>query len=78
MPMDPNAQECRLHTVTDREAGLRLDKMLADAFPDLSRSRLQDLIRDGQVSVCGKPVTKPRHPMMAGDRIEIVTLVGGG
>lgn len=61
----------RQHLVAAAETGARLDKVLADVFPDLSRSRLQDLIRDGHVSVAGRPVTKPRHPLAAGDAIRI-------
>jgi 23S rRNA pseudouridine1911/1915/1917 synthase len=34
----------------------RLDRMLARAFPDLSRSRLQALIREGRVSLSGAVV----------------------
>lgn len=39
-------------------AGLRMDKYLVDCLPDLSRTRLQGLIRDGFVTVNGKVVTK--------------------
>jgi 23S rRNA pseudouridine1911/1915/1917 synthase len=39
-------------------AGLRLDKYLVDCLPDLSRTRLQGLIRDGFVTINGKVVTK--------------------
>ena len=38
------------HVVVDAEdAGRRLDVLLTRAFPDLSRSRLQNLIREGAV-----------------------------
>lgn len=53
------------------EGGSRLDKVLADRRPDFSRARLQDLIRDGHVSIGGQTVTKPRHPLAAGDRVTV-------
>jgi 23S rRNA pseudouridine1911/1915/1917 synthase len=37
----------------------RLDRLLARAWADLSRSRLQALIREGQVHVNGRPVRDP-------------------
>ena len=37
--------------------GRRLDRALAEAFPDLSRARLQALLALGAVSVDGEPVT---------------------
>jgi 23S rRNA pseudouridine1911/1915/1917 synthase len=36
----------------------RLDKFLVTQLPDLSRSQLQNLIKNGQVQVNGNPVTK--------------------
>jgi 23S rRNA pseudouridine1911/1915/1917 synthase len=53
------------------EAGVRLDKVLADRRPDFSRARLQDLIRDGHVSLGDRAVTKPRHPLATGDRVTV-------
>jgi len=41
------------YTVTVDEKGQRLDKLLAATFPGLSRSRLQRLIADGNVTVDG-------------------------
>ena len=36
----------------------RLDKFLVDRLPDFSRTRLQNFIKDGRVSVNGKVITK--------------------
>jgi len=41
------------YTFTVKLAGQRLDKFLADRCPDLSRSRIQGLIDDGQVKLTG-------------------------
>lgn len=38
--------------------GLRLDKFLAARLPEFSRSRLQALIREGMVTVDGRPAVK--------------------
>ncbi len=51
--------------VTEQFAGQRLDAALASMFPDYSRSRLQQWIRDGQVLLDGE-VVKPRT-RLAGD-----------
>lgn len=45
--------------VTPDAAEGRLDRMLATAWSDLSRSRIQSLIRDGHVAVDGLPVREP-------------------
>ncbi len=46
-----------LHLQVD-QSGVRLDRYLVSALPGLSRSRIQRLIRDGQVTVAGQP-TRP-------------------
>jgi 23S rRNA pseudouridine1911/1915/1917 synthase len=48
-------------------AGQRLDAALASMFPDYSRSRLQQWIRDGQVLLDGE-IVKPRT-RLAGDEV---------
>jgi 23S rRNA pseudouridine1911/1915/1917 synthase len=53
-------------------AGKRLDQWLAAALaPDLSRSRIQSLIADGQVTVDGTPVREPKHKLREGMAILI-------
>ncbi len=49
----------------------RLDRVLAEAWRDLSRSRLQALIRGGRASVDGVPVTDPAAKVSAGARIRL-------
>jgi len=53
------------------EAAGRLDKLLADAFPELSRSRLQQVVRAGGVSVDGVVVAAPSTKVTAGARITL-------
>jgi len=51
------------------EGGLRLDRALVALFPDLSRARLQDLIRTGHVNRDGAPLRHPALKVAAGSRI---------
>jgi 23S rRNA pseudouridine1911/1915/1917 synthase len=63
--------ETRLEaTVDDALDGLRLDQALAKAFPDYSRSRLQDWTREGRVTVNGC-ARRPRDRVMLGDRLAL-------
>jgi len=50
-------------------AGLRLDQALAALFPDFSRSRLQQWVRQGQVSVDGHTVLRPRDRVYGGEQV---------
>jgi 23S rRNA pseudouridine1911/1915/1917 synthase len=49
----------------------RLDRALAQAFADLSRSRLQALIRAGHVAVDGTPVDDPGRKLQPGARVTL-------
>ncbi|WP_217573034.1 RluA family pseudouridine synthase [Mesorhizobium sp. GbtcB19] len=53
--------------------GQRLDQWLAARLgPELSRSRVQALIRQGAVSIAGKPVLEAKRKLTAGERVEIL------
>src|SRR5262245_46097786 len=58
--------------VPHNRAGWRLDRYLAAALPEFSRSRLQTLIRDGHVELRGQKV-RARDSVRPGDvvRLEI-------
>lgn len=49
----------------------RLDRLLADALPDFSRSRLQQVIRAGGVTVDGQAPVSPSVKVQAGARITL-------
>ncbi|WP_287091439.1 RluA family pseudouridine synthase [Methylobacterium fujisawaense] len=51
------------------EGGVRLDRALVTLFPDLSRARLQDLIRAGHVKRDGLPARDPAAKVAAGASI---------
>jgi 23S rRNA pseudouridine1911/1915/1917 synthase len=55
----------------DGMAAERLDRVLARLQADLSRSRLQALIRDGQVAVDDTPVLDPNRKVAGGVRITL-------
>jgi 23S rRNA pseudouridine1911/1915/1917 synthase len=55
-------------SVTAAEAGERVDRFLATAQSDLSRNRVQSLIREGHVRVNGRAVAGSRR-LRAGDRV---------
>ncbi len=52
-------------------ASARLDRFLAQAFPEVSRSRFQSLIAEGSVTVEGALVTSGSHKLKGGERIEV-------
>jgi len=57
--------------VPKEASGARLDSFLARRFPDLSRSKCQQMVRDGAVKVDGVVVTKPGFVLRGGERIEV-------
>ncbi|MGH7343646.1 MAG: RluA family pseudouridine synthase [Candidatus Rokuibacteriota bacterium] len=57
-------------TVEPASAGARLDRWLSDRLTDLSRARLQALIRGGLVRVDGI-VLKAAHRLRGGERVEV-------
>lgn len=58
-------------TVPADAAGSRLDKWLAGALPELSRSRLKALIEDGAVSAGTRVLRDPAHKVQAGQAIRV-------
>jgi len=58
-------------TVPNEHAGWRLDRYLALALPQFSRSRLQTLIRSGDVQLQGK-AARVRETVRAGDVVRLV------
>lgn len=51
--------------------GVRLDRYLAGQLPELSRVRVQRLIREGDVEVSGKRTRKPSHWLEGGEAIRV-------
>ena len=61
----------RVISLTANQGGDRLDRYLAEALPDLSRSQLQRLIDDGFVAVNHVPVAKASARLASGDEIVV-------
>lgn len=52
------------------EPGGRMDQVLAQLEPSLSRTRWQELIKKGLVHVDGQAVDKPSHILAGGERVQ--------
>jgi 23S rRNA pseudouridine1911/1915/1917 synthase len=71
IPIDEDgAQRARLK-VRRRLPGRRLDKYLHSRFPRLSRTAVQRLIKQGAITVNGRP-TKASYEPSAGDIVELI------
>lgn len=59
----------RTFVVTDDLAGQRTDRVLAQAFGDLSRSRVKSLMEAGHLTLNGQPASDPSAPARAGSTL---------
>ncbi|HZH43458.1 MAG TPA: 23S rRNA pseudouridine(1911/1915/1917) synthase RluD [Lysobacter sp.] len=57
-------------TVPDHAAGRRFDAVLAELFPDYSRSRLAAWIKSGDARLDGR-VVRPRDPVLGGETVTV-------
>jgi 23S rRNA pseudouridine1911/1915/1917 synthase len=64
-------QHRRKEEIVVADAGERLDRALASAITDLSRSRLKALILAGEVSIGGRTIRDPGHRVNAGDKLAV-------
>jgi 23S rRNA pseudouridine1911/1915/1917 synthase len=71
MSVKPTSQQKLI--VASGDAGRRLDLFLAQRVPELSRTRIQELAREGHVRVDGR-IAKVSHRVSAGETIEIDVL----
>ena len=69
----PSADGVRTMTVAEDEAELRLDRWFRRHFPDLAHSRLEKLLRTGQVRVDGKRA-KANRRLAVGQTVRIPPL----
>ena len=60
-----------LRAGTVEEGGLRLDRALVGLFPDLSRARLQDLVKGGSVTRDGVIIRDPSAKVAAGAHLAV-------
>src|SRR5690348_4741747 len=60
----------RLARVPGSAAGRRFDAVVAELFPEFSRSRLAAWIKSGDVLLDGAPA-RPRDPVRGGEAVEL-------
>ena len=65
--------EPRTAIVPESAAGRRLDAVLAELFPEYSRSRLSAWIKSGDVSVDGAPA-RGRAPVRGGEAVTLAAV----
>lgn len=71
MESESGESDRRTVAVGSEDAGRRLDAFLAAAIPDLSRSRIKQLITAGQVTVGGATIVEPKRPVKQDEEIAV-------
>ncbi len=71
IPIDEDAAERVQLRIRRTLPGRRIDKYLHGRFPRLSRTTLQRLIRQGAITVNGRP-SKPSYELLGGDVVELI------
>ena len=66
--------EPRTAVVPDDAAGRRFDAVLAELFPEFSRSRLAEWIKAGDALLDGKPA-RPRDPVRGGETVSLTVVL---
>ncbi|HEX2664676.1 MAG TPA: RluA family pseudouridine synthase [Candidatus Acidoferrum sp.] len=66
-----SAQMIREFSATAADAGVRLDRFVAGECPELSRTRVQELIEWGRVLVNGKPASKGSMHLRGSEKITV-------
>jgi 23S rRNA pseudouridine1911/1915/1917 synthase len=69
-PGAASSGELQVAVVPDSAVGARFDKVVADLFPDYSRSRLASWIKDGALLIDGR-TARPRDAVRGGERVEL-------
>ena len=64
----------RMVTVPDQASGRRFDAVLAELFPEYSRSRLAEWIKSGDVLLDGRQA-RPRDPVRGGERVVLTAVL---
>ncbi len=71
MPADSESAQEKIVSVPAECGGMRADKVLAELFPETSRSRLQKIIDAGDATLDGKALAR-KTPVPAGAEIRVV------
>lgn len=74
--MSQSENTVHLEAVTEsHHFGNRLDQVLADLFPEYSRSKLKTWILDGNVTINGQVCATPKHKMAMEETINVVAVM---
>jgi 23S rRNA pseudouridine1911/1915/1917 synthase len=68
---DYSANPSPASRIPDKDGGLRLDVGLTRLWPQHSRSRLQNWIREGRVRIDGEVVRESKHKLWGGESVEL-------
>jgi len=68
---DHPGEDTRESRIPAELSGQRLDQALAQLFPEFSRSRLSQWIKDGRVQV-DDAAARPRDPVMGGQKVQLL------
>ncbi|RBD95963.1 RNA pseudouridine synthase, partial [Xanthomonas oryzae pv. oryzae] len=66
-PLDPSIRQA---IVPDNAAGRRFDAVLAELFPEFSRSRLSEWIKSGDALLDGA-MARPRDTLRGGESVQV-------
>jgi len=69
-PRNPLTDQ-QVFVVSERHSGRRIDVVIREEIPELSRQRVQSLLSDSMVTVNGRTVVKPSTLVRAGDQIAV-------
>ena len=61
--------------IIESQAGVRLDKFLAENLPEFSRAEVQKWIKGGGAKINGQEVTAPHRFLKKDDQVEVTTVV---
>src|SRR4249919_3413138 len=74
MSAAPPLTEARTAIVPGTAAGRRFDAVLAELFPEFSRSRLSEWIKSGDALLDGRPA-RPRDPVRGGEPVSLTVVL---
>ncbi len=74
MPSSPDSIDPRTAQVPDSAAGRRFDAVLAELFPEFSRSRLAAWIKSGDARLDGD-LARPRDPVRGGETVTLTAVL---
>ncbi|WP_226469101.1 23S rRNA pseudouridine(1911/1915/1917) synthase RluD [Luteimonas panaciterrae] len=74
MPSSPDSIDSRTAQVPDSAAGRRFDAVLAELFPEFSRSRLAAWIKSGDARLDGD-LARPRDPVRGGETVTLTAVL---